>query len=187
MRKKNKHIIMLMICVILYGGNTGKPAYEALMVFEPLIGEWEGKSESYGIFEGLPNKGSTKMINRSVYSWVLDKTAIKREWKTLSSDGKTVINIGTSIFILDPVTKNIVSNDFGYDGPVYWVGNGRATVKGSSFVFDIEEITINGTYTDYTMKVNLDGKDLMKWQIVDVTQDQKKLRDTNIQRLKRKY
>ena len=60
-------------------------------------------------------------------------------------------------------------------------------MKESSFVFDFEEITINGTYTDYTMKVNLDGKDLMKWQVVDVTQDQKKLPDSGIRRMKRKY
>ena len=187
MYKQSKNILLLLISGALYGGDAGRPAYEALRVFEPLIGEWEGKSESLGIFEGLPNKGTTKTINRSVYSWVLDKTGVKREWKTLSFDGKTVINIGTSIFTLDPSTKNIVSNNFGYDGQVYWAGHGRATVDGSSFVFDIEEITINGTYTDYTMKVNVDGKDLMKWQVVDVTQDQKKLPDSGIRRMKRKY
>lgn len=187
MYKQSKNILMLLIIGALYGGDAGRPTYEALRVFEPLIGKWEGKSESIGIFEGLPNAGTTKTINRSVYSWVLDKTGVKREWKTLSFDGKTVINIGTSVFTLDPATKNIVSNNFGYDGPVYWAGHGRATVDGSSFIFDIEEITINGTYTDYTMKVNLDGKDLMKWQIVDVTQDQKKLPDTGIRRMKRKY
>ena len=187
MCKQSKNILILLIIGTLCGGDTGRPAYEALRVFAPLIGEWEGESESLGIFEGLPNAGTTKTINRSVYSWVLDRTAVKREWKTLSFDGRTVINIGTSIFTLDPVTKNIVSNNFGYDGPVYWTGHGRAIIHRSSFIFDIEEITINGTYTDYTMKVSLDGKDLLKWKIVDVTQDQKKLPDTGIRRMKRKY
>ena len=87
MYKQSKNILMLIIVGALYGGDAGRPAYEALRVFEPLIGEWEGKSESLGIFEGLPNKGTTKTINRSVYSWVLDKTGVKREWKTLSFDG----------------------------------------------------------------------------------------------------
>ncbi|SVD47646.1 uncharacterized protein METZ01_LOCUS400500, partial [marine metagenome] len=50
MYKKSKKILLLIISGALYGGDAGRPAYEALRVFEPLIGEWEGKSESLGIF-----------------------------------------------------------------------------------------------------------------------------------------
>ena len=111
---------------------------------------------------------------------------MQREWETLADDGKTVINIGTSIFTLDPITKNIVSTNFGYDGSVYWTGYGRATVDGKKYTFDIEEVTINGTYTDYTMQLNLEGENVLKWKIVDVMQNQKKLPDAPIRRMKRK-
>jgi len=178
--------LALVTCGALFAGNAGKPAYEALEFFEPLIGDWEGKSETIGIFEGLPGQGTKKTINKSTYRWLVDKTAVQREWKTLEADGKTVINIGTSIYTLDPVTKNIVSTNFGYDGSVYWTGHGRATGHGKKFTFDIEEVTINGTYTDYTMQLHLEGKNVLKWKILDVTQNQKKLPDSSLRRMKRK-
>ena len=91
-----------------------------------------------------------KTINLTTYRWLLDKTSVQREWKTLEADGKTIINIGTTIWTLDPVTKNIVSTSF---------------------------VTINGTYTEYTNQLNLDGKNRFKWQLKNVTQNQKQLPD----------
>ena len=40
--------LALVTCGALFAGNAGKPAYEALEFFEPLIGDWEGKSETTG-------------------------------------------------------------------------------------------------------------------------------------------
>ena len=104
-----KIVLTVIILGVLFAGSADKPAYNALKGFEPLIGEWVGESESIGIFEGLPDEGAKKTINLSTYRWLLDKTSVQREWKTLAADGKTVINIGTTIYTLDPVTKNIVS------------------------------------------------------------------------------
>ena len=59
-------------------------------------------------------------------------------------------------------------------------------VDGKKYTFDIEEVTINGTYTDYTMQLNLEGENVLKWKIVDVMQNQKKLPDAPIRRMKRK-
>ncbi|MDP7273669.1 MAG: hypothetical protein QGI47_08570, partial [Candidatus Marinimicrobia bacterium] len=73
-----------------------------------------------------------------------------------------------------------------YDGSVYWTGHGRATGDGKKFTFDIEEVTINGTYTDYTMQLHLEGKNVIKWKLVDVTQNQQKLPDSSVRRMKRK-
>ena len=120
MKYNAKNILSVIIFGVLFAGSADKPAYNALKGFEPLIGEWVGESESIGIFEGLPDEGAKKTINLSTYRWLLDKTSLQREWKTLAADGKTVINIGTTIYTLDPVTKNIVSTSFGYDGPIYW-------------------------------------------------------------------
>ena len=92
----------------------------------------------------------------------------------------------STIYTLDPVTKNIVSTSFGYDGPVYWTGHGRASIKGNNYVFKIEEVTINGTYTEYTIQLNLDGNDKLKWQLKNVTQNQKKLPDAPKRLLERK-
>ena len=186
MKNNRSTFLFLAICSVLVAEDDGKPTYEALKVFEPLIGDWEGKSESLGIFEGLPDRGTKKTINKTTYRWLVDRTAVQREWETLADDGKTVINIGTSIFTLDPITKNIVSTNFGYDGSVYWTGYGRATVDGKKYTFDIEEVTINGTYTDYTMQLNLEGENVLKWKIVDVMQNQKKLPDAPVRRMKRK-
>ena len=186
MKNYMKAFLILVYCGGLFAGDISSPTYDALKVFEPLIGEWEGNNEALGIFEGLPDQGSKKTVNRSTYRWLLDKTAVQREWETLTSDGKTVINIGTSIFTLDPVTKNIVSSNFGYDGDVYWTGHGRVTVEGKIYTYEIEEVTINGTYTDYTMQLNLEGENLMRWKIMDITQNQKKLPDSTARRMERK-
>jgi len=181
-----KIVLTVIILGVLFAGNADKPAYNALKGFEPLIGEWEGESESIGIFEGLPDEGAKKTINFSTYRWLLDKTAVQREWKTLEMDEKTVINIGTTIYTLDPVTKNIVSNSFGYDGPIYWTGHGRASIDGVTYIYNIEEVTINGTYTEYTIQLNLTGKNRLKWQLKNVIQNQKKLPDAPKRLLKRK-
>ena len=186
MQNYTKVVLSVIILGVLFAGSADKPAYNALKGFEPLIGEWVGESESIGIFEGLPGEGLKKTINFSTYRWLLDKTSVQREWKTLEADGKTVINIGTTIYTLDPVTKNIVSTSFGYDGPIYWTGHGRASISRNKYIFNIEEVTINGTYTEYSIHLNLDGKNRLKWQLKNVTQNQKKLPDVPKRLMKRK-
>ena len=86
---------------------------------------------------------------------------------------------------MDPVTKNIVSNSFGYDGPIYWTGHGRASINEKNYIFNIEEVTINGTYTEYTNQLNLDGKNRYKWQLKNEIQNQKKLPDAPKRLMKR--
>ena len=69
--KNNRNIFLLLaICSVLVAEDDGKPTYEALKVFEPLIGDWEGKSETLGIFEGLPDRGTKKrLIKRHIDGW----------------------------------------------------------------------------------------------------------------------
>ena len=186
MKNYAKVLLSVIILGVLFAGSADKHAYNALKGFDLLIGEWVGESVSIGIFEGLPNEGAKKTINLSTYRWLLDKTSVQREWKTLEADGKTVINIGTTIYTLDPVTKNIVSTSFGYDGPIYWAGHGRAYINGNNYIFNIEEVTINGTYTEYTIQLNLDGKNRLKWQLKNVKQNQKKLPDAPNRLMERK-
>ena len=186
MKNYAKVFLSVIILGVLFAGSADKPAYKALKGFEPLVGEWVGESESIGIFEGLPDEGAKKTINLSTYRWLLDKTSVQREWKTLAADGKTVINIGTTIYTLDPVTKNIVSTSFGYDGPIYWAGHGRAFINENNYIFNIEEVTINGIYTEYTIQLNLDGKNRLKWQLKNVKQNQKKLPDAPKRLMERK-
>ena len=186
MKNYAKVLLSVIILGVLFAGSADKHAYNALKGFDLLIGEWVGESVSIGIFEGLPDEGAKKTINLSTYRWLLDKTSVQREWKTLEADGKTVINIGTTIYTLDPVTKNIVSTSFGYDGPIYWTGHGRASINENNYIFNIEEVTINGTYTEYTIQLNLDGKNRLKWELKNVTQNQKKLPDAQERLLKRK-
>ena len=87
---------------------------------------------------------------------------------------------------MDPVTKNIVSTSFGYDGPIYWTGYGRAYINEKNYIFNIEEVTINGTYSEYTIQLNLDSKNRLKWELKDVTQNQKQLPDAPKRLMERK-
>ena len=50
----------------------------------------------------------------------------------------------------------------------------------------VGEVTINGIYTEYTIQLNLDGKNRLKWQLKNVKQNQKKLPDAPKRLMERK-
>ena len=123
------------------------PAQEALKGLQPFIGNWAGEFEAFGGFEGL-EKGRIVSGTERV-RWILNKTAVQFTWDAKFKDDGKVFNFGTGIITLDPVTKKLNFNSFGYDGKVYWTGKGVVELKGKVLHFDIEENTINKTNTKY--------------------------------------
>ena len=165
-------LIVMFISGVLYAQNE---AYDALNVLEPLIGKWQTKEMSYGFFEGLPD--NTEMVTSNEYKWITEKSAILGTWEAYTSDGKQKINQGSILYYLDPATKSIRTKHFGYDGKVYWTGNGRIENRKNSFAVHIEELTINGTHTAYTNEIRIINNDTYQSQFVNINQGGKPIED----------
>ena len=123
------------------------PAQEALKGLQPFIGNWAGEFEAIGGFEGLAKGKMVTGTNR--FRWILNKTAVQLTWDNKFKDDGKPFNFGTGIITLDPVSKKLIYNSFGYDGKVYWTGKGVMEIKDKVLHFDIEENTINKTNTKY--------------------------------------
>ena len=123
------------------------PAQEALKGLQPFIGSWAGEFEAIGGFEGLAKGKMVTGTNR--FRWILNKTAVQLTWDNKYKDDGKPFNFGTGIITLDPVSKKLNWNSFGYDGKVYWTGKGVMEIKDKVLHFDIEENTINKTNTKY--------------------------------------
>ena len=172
-------------------------AYDALKVLEPYIGKWQIKESSYGFFEGLPE--NTEIINSVEYSWITDRSAILETWESRTLDGKQRINVGSILYTLDPATNSIKTKHFGYDGKVYWSGNGwleketwiHMTPGGptpwKTFRHHIEELTINGTHTRYTneFQMSTDVDDQFESQFINIVQNGKVITDQIKRTMKR--
>ena len=123
------------------------PAHEELKGLQPFIGNWASEFEAEGGFEGLEKGRMIAGTNR--LRWILNKTAVQLTWDNKFKDDGKPFNFGTGIITLDPVSKKLIYNSFGYDGKVYWTGKGVMEIKGKVLHFDIEENTINKTNTKY--------------------------------------
>ena len=77
--------------------------------------------------------------------WILNKTAVQFTWDAKFKDDGKPFNFGTGIITLDPVSKELNFNSFGYDGKVYWTGKGVVELKDKILHFDLDENTINKT------------------------------------------
>ena len=172
-------------------------ANDALRDLSPYIGKWESKQSSYGLFEGLPD--NTDIIFNVEYEWITDESAILETWESTSLDGKERINVGSILYTLDPATNSIKTKHFGYDGKVYWSGNGwleketwiHMTPGGptpwKTFRHHIEELTINGTHTRYTneFQMSTDVDDQFESQFVNIVQNGKVITDQTKRTMKR--
>ena len=146
-------------------------AYDALKVLEPLIGEWMSKHKSLGVFEGEPN--NKELVSSYKYEWITDKTAILETWITLS---KSILSLSTN---------TIKTKHFGYDGKVYWTGKGWVELQDSTIYTYVEELTINGTKTNYTNVKTLVNELTFNNQYTNFTQDGKSLKDQPVQKMRR--
>ena len=126
------------------------PAQEALKGLQPFIGTWSGEFEAEGGFEGL-EKGRM-VVGTDRVRWLLNKTAIQYTWDNKFKDDGKPFNFGTGIITLDPLSKKLNWDSFGYDGKVYWTGKGVGEFKDNVLHFKIEENTINKTNTKYETK-----------------------------------
>ena len=180
MKKINKKYLALFIFSGLLFSQS--EANDALRDLSPYIGKWESKQSSYGLFEGLPD--NTDIIYNVEYT---------------SLDGKERINVGSILYTLDPATNSIKTKHFGYDGKVYWSGNGwleketwiHMTPGGptpwETFRHHIEELTINGTHTRYTneFQMSTDVDDQFESQFVNIVQNGKVITDQTKRTMKR--
>ncbi len=83
------------------------------------------------------------------FRWILNKTAVQYTWDNKFKDNGKPFNFGTAIITLDPLSKKLNWDSFGYDGKVYWTGKGVMEIKDKVLHFDMEENTINKTNTKY--------------------------------------
>ena len=187
-------LVIMIVSGFLFAQNE---AYDALKVLEPYIGKWKIKESTYGFFEGLPE--NTETINSVEYRWITDRSAILETWESTSLDGKERINVGSILYTLDPATNSIKTKHFGYDGKVYWSGNGwleketwiHMTPGGptpwETFRHHIEELTINGTHTRYTneFQMSTDVDDQFESQFVNIFQNGKVITDQTKRTMKR--
>ena len=153
------------------------PAKEALKGLQPFIGNWTGEFKAFGGFEGL-EKGRIVTGTERV-KWILNKTAVQFTWDNKFKDDGKPFNFGTGIITLDPVTKKLNWNSFGYDGEVYWTGKGVGEVKNGLLHFDVEENTINKTNTKYQSTRSKPNKKMTVIQHNNLVQNGKKIGDLN--------
>ena len=163
-------LFVMIVSGLLFAQNE---AYDALKVLEPYIGKWQIKESSYGFFEGLPE--DTETINNVEYRWITDRSAILETWEARTLDGKQRINIGSILYALDPATNSIKTKHFGYDGNVYWSGNGWLEKRKNLLALHIEELTINGTHTTYTEELRILNKNSFQSQFIDINQGGKSI------------
>ena len=149
------------------------PAHEALKGLQPFIGNWAGEFEAFGGFEGLKKGRMVTGSNR--FRWILNKTAVQFTWDNKFKDNGKPFNFGTGIITLDPVSKKLNFNSFGYDGKVYWTGKGVGEVKNKLLHFDIEENTINKTNTKYESTRSIPNRKTTIIQHKNLVQNGKKI------------
>ena len=175
----------IILVVMIIGGwlHAQNEAYDALKVLEPFIGKWQTNEMSFGFFEGLPD--NTEMVTNEEYKWITEKSAILETWEAYTSDGKQKINHGSILFYLDPATNAIRTKHFGYDGKVYWTGNGRIENRENLLAIHVEELTINGTHTAYTNEIRILKNNTYQSHFVNIYQGGKPIEDHPNRNLKR--
>ena len=100
-------------------------------------------------------------------------------------DGKQKINVGSIIYTLDPATNSIKTKHFGYDGNVYWSGNGWLGKKKNKYALHVQELTINGTHTRYTDEFRMVNNKTFESQIVNISQNGKVIANQSKRKMKR--
>ena len=145
------------------------PAHEELKGLQPFIGNWASEFEAEGGFEGLEKGRMIAGTNR--LRWILNKTAVQLTWDNKFKDDGKPFNFGTGIITLDPVSKKLNWNSFGYDGKVYWTGKGVGELKDKVLHFKIEENTINKTITKYETKRRKSNGKTMIVSHINLVQD----------------
>tara|TARA_B110000196_G_scaffold12139_1_gene9939 strand:+ start:68 stop:670 length:603 start_codon:yes stop_codon:yes gene_type:complete len=149
------------------------PAQEALKGLQPFIGSWVSEFEAEGGFEGLEKGRMVTGTNR--LRWILNKTAVQLTWENKFKDDGKPFNFGTGIITLDPLSKKLNWNSFGYDGKVYWTGKGVGGVKDKVLHFKIEENTINKTNTKYETKRRKSNGRTMIVSYINLVKDGKEI------------
>ena len=149
------------------------PAHEALKGLQPFIGNWASEFEAEGGFEGLAKGKAVSGTSR--FRWLLNRTAIQVTWDNKFKDDGKPFNFGTGIITLDPVSKKLNWNSFGYDGKIYWTGKGVGEFKDKVLHFKIEENTINKTNTKYETKRRKSNKKTMIVSHTNLVQDGKNI------------
>jgi ketosteroid isomerase-like protein len=151
------------------------PAQEALKGLQPFIGNWAGEFEAFGGFEGLEKGRMVTGSNR--FRWILNKTAVQMTWDNKFKDDGKSFNFGTGIITLDPLSKKLNYNWFGYDGTVYFSGKGSVVLKDKVLYFECEENTINKTNTKSRMTKRKPNRKTMIIQYKNIVQNGKKIGD----------
>ena len=109
--------------------------------------------------------------------FVQQQTGMLTQWELHSTtDGKRVA-YGSALVVLDPATQSLKGFHWGYDGDVYWTGTSLVDVLPRELRFHTQELTINGTFTRYTLTDQLLEDGTMRSQHVDVRQTGKTLPD----------
>ena len=89
------------------------------------------------------------------------------------------------MYTLDPATNTIKTKHFGYDGKVYWTGEGWVESTDSTIHTHIEELTINGTKTTYTNVKNILSEIEFNNQYTNFNQNGKRIKDQPVQKMRR--
>jgi len=151
------------------------PAHDALKGLQPFIGNWAGEYESHGGYEGLEKGRTVTGTDRT--RWILNKTAVQITWDAKFKDDGKHFSFGTGIITLDPLSKKLNYNWFGYDGTVYFSGKGSVVLKDKVLYFDGEENTINKTNTKSRMTRRKPNRKTMIIQYKNLVQNGKKIGD----------
>ena len=115
------------------------------------------------------------MCIRDSVRWILNKTAVQFTSDNKFKDDGKPFAFGTGIITLDPLSKKLNWDSFGYDGKVYWTGKGVGEFKDNVLHFKIEENTINKTNTKYETKRRKSDKKTMIVSHINLVQDGKNI------------
>ena len=151
------------------------PAHEALKGLQPFIGNWASEFEAHGGYEGL--KEGRMVTGTDRMRWILNKTAVQLTWDSKFKDDGKHFSFGTGIITLDPLSKRLNYNYFGYDGKVYFSGKGSVVLKDKVLYFDVEENTINKTNTKTLSTRRKTNRKTMIVQHKNLVQNGKKIGD----------
>jgi len=182
--KLNKYTIVLVLfgfiavqTTVAQAPNTS-PAKEALKGMRPFIGNWTGESDAFGGFEGLEEGG--KILWAARFRWLQNKAAVEFTSQTKYKNTDKRFNSASQIMSLDAATGKLRTIGYGHDGSVYWSNTGSMKIEGKSITLTINEITINKTKSNYTVKFTKETPKILSLQLTDAFVDGKKQKNWKI-------
>ena len=154
------------------------PAQDALKGMQWMIGTWSGGGGGYGGFEGAKRDANLHFVIR--FRWLQRKAAVEMTSEVREKATGKRHNTGSKIMFLDAETRELRVVGYGYEGDVYFSNSGSMKIHPESVTLKINEMSVNGSKSSYTVKFARKGPEALSIQLIDVIVDAEKQKDWKI-------